>query len=347
MSKSMKAEKFVAETTSKALSMAKSVLGKDAVILSHRMLNDQAEVFAMRGEDLLESKEWEDFSSTVIQSNAPMSANFKEELDALRSTLKDSIAKLHLERELSCAPEKILLFQKLRKMGFSSDFINELGGASDAVAIDKIINQMSLSTVPFFGRKKIKAFIGPSGAGKTQLIAKIILKFLGKELNGHFSFIFVNHSNLKAWEESKLYHRIFNVTAHYAETYDELEKYYDRCKDDGVLFLDLPPYDFTTKENNFYIDFLMAYKDKIDNTMVLPSGSKECEKYFSLHKEVGCENISITKLDETKECGEILDYAIQNKIPLRFLNEGQNFRAPLLLATHGYFRKCLKEGLNG
>lgn len=216
------------------------------------------------------------------------------------------------------------------------------------IFISQIVDMLKFSKSELSTAKKIKTLIGPSGVGKTLLLAKILVYFANKPLKNNFSIIFVNNSNLKVLEESKIYERIFNVPTYYVENLDELERAYHKSFEKDHIFIDFPPFDFHNAENNFYMRFLEKYSAEIDNTFVI---SPHCnfsyiERYFTAFKNIEINGLTITKLDECNSLEEILSYLISNQVPLRHLSFGnlsfsQGFSSKLLIANKNYFHDYL------
>jgi flagellar biosynthesis GTPase FlhF len=91
------------------------------------------------------------------------------------------------------------------------------------IFINQITDLLKFSKSELSTAKKIKTLIGPSGVGKTLLLAKILVYFANKPLKNNFAIIFVNNSNLKVLEETKFYERIFKVRTYYFENLDVLD----------------------------------------------------------------------------------------------------------------------------
>lgn len=211
--------------------------------------------------------------------------------------------------------------------------------------IENFVHLMDFDENYLSKQKKIKAFVGPSGAGKTQSMAKIISHFVKNGLEDNFSLIFANHSNIKVLEESRAFGRIFNVPTYYVESYEELEDAYIESLDKDYIFMDLPSYDFNDNENNFHLKFLETYPHDIDNTLVIASGTSlgYLEKHLFLYQNVDFDGLTITKLDENDSCEEIIEYGISSKIPFRNLSFGQDFSSRFVFGDKKYFIQHLKK----
>lgn len=207
--------------------------------------------------------------------------------------------------------------------------------------IDKMISLLLIDSHYLISSRNIKSFVGPSGSGKTQLIVKTILKLLEINKKASFAFIFVNHSNIKTYEESLIYSKIFDTTSYYVESLDELEFAFKKALNKDFLFIDCPSYDFACYENNFHVHFLLKMHALIDNTLVISASASasHIDRYVQLYRGIKMDGISITKIDESDDFEGVIDYAICQKIPIRNLISGQDVTTELQEVNKEYFLK--------
>ncbi|MGD9592010.1 MAG: hypothetical protein AB7V32_05785 [Candidatus Berkiella sp.] len=209
--------------------------------------------------------------------------------------------------------------------------------------IDKIVSEITFDEARMLS-KRIISFVGPSGVGKSLLLAKLLVYFANKPLNNNFAIIFVNNNNLKVLEESHVYGRLFSCPCLYVESLEELENAYSQCNDKEHVFIDFPAYDFSQPENNYFVNFLQKYKSDIDNTLVVSSHCKYqyVQRFYNAFQKTLIDAISITKLDENASCEEIINFVISNKVPLRNLSSGtlnftNGFSSNITFADKPYF----------
>lgn len=217
--------------------------------------------------------------------------------------------------------------------------------ASIEYVIDKISDLIQYDK-SIFSEKKIKSFLGPSGVGKSLLLAKLLIYYAQRPLNNNFAIIFVNNTNLKVLEESKVYARLFHVPTYYAESAAELDEAYLKASEKDYVFIDFPAYDFNLSDNNFYLNFLQKHREISDNTLVVSSHCSYpyLERFFNAFQKVLIDAVSITKLDENKACEEVLSFLLTHNLPLRNLSYGNlnfmnGFSSRLILGDKSYFQE--------
>ena len=295
-------------------------------------------------------------SPTLAPLPSELSEDLKSELDAIKTLLKNQISNpIHTAAEIPVRQgTSTLIRAQLLQMRLTPVMVNQIVSdlASDVSlkdaweqVIENLVELMDFDPHYLLPQKKIKAFIGPSGSGKTQSMAKLIAHFMKNGLDGNFSLIFANHSNIKVLEESRAFGRIFNVPAYYVESYEELEDAYIESLDKDYIFMDLPSFDFNNPENNYPLKFLQTYPHDIDNTFVISSGVSlgYIQKHFSLYQNIDFDGLTITKLNENDSCEEIIEYGISSKIPFRNLSFGQDFSSRFIFGDKRYFVEHFKK----
>lgn len=340
----MATQKFVAPSMSAALQKVKQELGPEAVILSHDTFNGEVHITASSAESTLDI--------LLAKSKQPLSAiTHVEPVEPIMpsQTLPDS-ATLALQNEMAALKRMItelkspqqndgmfshglqfFFHQKLQEMGFPNQFAKKLlvdlpADETFEESIEHITTQLlcNLQCREMQPLAKYHTFIGPSGAGKTQLIVKIILHYLKNKTIDNFACIFVNHQNVRVLEESKLYARIFNVPCLYVESQVELEFALAQTKSNEYVFIDFPAFDQKDPKNNYYISFIKEHQAEVHNTLVYAANIKNLKQYAQLHEGI-INELAITKVDENPHIGEFIHYSLVNHVPIGFLGVGQNY----------------------
>ncbi len=318
-----------------------------------------------------EANTYSRISSLSRQENSQIpdevSSYIKNELESIKDLIKEQQIK---EKQQKANPadfnvHQLAMMRTLHKVKFHSTLVNELLTdlptdcgieASWHYVINKLTDKLVFDNGGF-SAKRTKTFLGPSGVGKSLLLAKLLIYFANRPLQQNFSIIFVNNSNLKVLEESKVYARLFNVPTYYAESLEELESAYRKSFDKKHVFIDFPAHDFGCAENNFYLEFIQKYREEIDNTLVV---SSHCDfeyinRLYNAIQPHLIDALSITKLDENNAFEEIISFLISKQLPLRNLSYGNlnftnGYSSRLIFAEkqyiHDYFSNRLINGIH-
>lgn len=361
----MTTKKFVAPSMSLALQKVKQELGPDAIILSHETHRGQVHVTATLASEstldillakgkpipvtsLQENIIKESPSALPVQGDSDTHA-LQSEMAILKRMITEIKAPMNQDGMFTHAMQ-FFFHQKLQEMGFSNQFAkrilvdlpsDETFDGSMQHIISQLLENVKCRTSNH--NPKFHTFIGPSGAGKTQLIVKIILQFLKSKTIENFACIFVNHDNVRVLEESKIYARIFNVPCLYVESEAELNDAIEKTKHHDTVFIDFPAFDYLDAGNNYYIPFIQNNKESIRNTLVFPANIKNLKSYAAIHEGI-IDEIAITKMDENPHIGEFVHFSILNQIPIGFVSTGNTYAA-LELASKALLYEFLKNDL--
>ncbi len=361
----MTTKKFVAPSMNLALQKVKQELGPDAVILSHETHRGEVHIMATLASestlDILLSK-GKSIPVTSLQESIikePLSAP-PVQIDNNTAALQNEMAilkRMITEFKVPMSQDgmfthamQFFFHQKLQEMGFPNQFAKRILvdlPADDTFeeSIQHITSQLleNIKCREMYPSAKYHTFIGPSGAGKTQLIVKVILQYLKNKTIENFACIFVNHQNVRVLEESKIYARIFNVPCLYVESEAELNDALEKTKHHDAVFIDFPAFDNNDKQNNYYIPFIQNNKTLIHNTLVFPSNIKNLKMYAACHEGI-INEIAITKIDENPHLGEFIHYALSTQTPIGFISIGNTYTA-LALASKESLEDYLKNDL--
>jgi flagellar biosynthesis protein FlhF len=173
--------------------------------------------------------------------------------------------------------------------------------------------------------KKVVAFVGPTGVGKTTTIAKVaatlVLKYSGK-----VCLVTSDNFRIGAVDQLKTYADIVRLPLYVATSQKELSELLDSMSYDyDYILLDSTgrsPYDSTGVQDAIG---LMTAMPSIMPVLVLSIAANHSELGDMYERYSGFlpEYIIFTKLDETKYFGPLASIAIKKKTPLLFLSTGQ------------------------
>lgn len=181
--------------------------------------------------------------------------------------------------------------------------------------------------------KKIHILVGATGIGKTSLIGKLGARYTYL-LKNSYDVAFINFDEHKVGAVEQL--------THYADameipilSLDELfEKEYD------CLFIDtagsMGEYDSKLNELVEIIKNDSAYKIEISLVLCATSKIRDLEKILETFSDLPLDNFIFTKLDETYDLSDMINFLIKHKKPVAYLSTGQEIPEDLRVATKEY-----------
>ncbi len=187
---------------------------------------------------------------------------------------------------------------------------------------------------------RIIAFVGPTGVGKTTTIAKLATHaefFRGKRIG----FLCLDTYRVGAVEQIRTYAEIaglpLEVIYESAEFPDALRRLGDR----DLVLVDTPGRGPRHHADTQQIRQWLTQLAPSEVHLVLPAGLQEVHvrRIIQTYRSQGITHLLPTKLDEAMEDWSLFDAAAENRLPMRWMADGQEVprdlkaAAPRLLAA--------------
>jgi flagellar biosynthesis protein FlhF len=181
--------------------------------------------------------------------------------------------------------------------------------------------------------KKVHIMVGGTGIGKTSLIGKLGARYT-YFLNENYKVAFFNFDHHKVGAIEQL--------EHYSDAMDiptiSLEDFVDNKFD--IIFVDTAG---TVGDNISELDSLIEIIEentpyKIELSLVLSATSKarDLERIFDTFKVLEINSFIFTKLDETYDLSDMINFLMENEKPVSYLSIGQEIPEDLIVATKEY-----------
>ncbi|WP_156855438.1 flagellar biosynthesis protein FlhF [Oceanobacillus sp. AG] len=360
----MKIKKYIADTMPEAMNEIRKDFGREAVILQSKEIKQKGflglfqkkriEVIAAHDPDPIkrDSKPLEDKEIKMEQTSKPQSdlqtiepvlkeiRNLKNliELEAAKDETKlPALYQLALQQLLDQEVEKTLAEAIIEKtISFLADEGTEVTETSIANALKQVIrNELNeLSFQGITGEQQIVQFVGPTGVGKTTTIAKIAARLLLQEKK-KVAFITTDTYRIAAVEQLKTYARILNVPLEVAYQVDDYRQAIETFTDYDVILVDTAGRNFREKA---YINQLKEMLEDVPSiatylVLALTTKPKDVQDLFEQFQDIPLTEMIFTKMDETTQYGSILSIALNNRIGIAYLTNGQDVPDDLVKPT--------------
>ncbi|MFA5183100.1 MAG: flagellar biosynthesis protein FlhF [Syntrophales bacterium] len=182
--------------------------------------------------------------------------------------------------------------------------------------------------------RRIKAFIGPTGVGKTTTLAKLAASYC-VDKRKKVGLITTDTFRIAAVEQLKIYAKIIDVPLQVATSKSTFEKSLKALSEADVILVDTAGRSPNDSEymKNIYETFSENQEAEI-NLLLSPSMAREhlleMENYYRLTKY---DNLILTKVDECSRYGVIYDLVRHAGKPVGYLTNGQNVPQDIESAT--------------
>ncbi|RRS30046.1 MAG: flagellar biosynthesis protein FlhF [Epsilonproteobacteria bacterium (ex Lamellibrachia satsuma)] len=346
-------ETFVASDPKSAYEQAVKKYGESVELVSAKQVKHddgklRSEVVISVPKTLFMKKSFGDISMEKIESNDE--EMFLEEIGELKAQLAQMKDGLLAENKLGSTAEEVKsLFMK---KGISERWLDEifttLIGSSvieDAPLlvsylleeIDELLNV----TEEELSMPKVMMLVGPTGVGKTTTIAKLAARY-AYLLDRPYKVALMNLDSYKvgAIEQLEHYADIMQIEHISVSSVAEFKEKLESLAEYDVVLVDtagMSPYD--TQKFIKTVEFVNSDIPKnIEVHLVLSATVKyeDMEDIYRNFSFLNPDSVIISKFDETKHLGTLLNFMLLYKLPMSYFSVGQEVPDDLLPASKEY-----------
>ncbi|MBI5747507.1 MAG: flagellar biosynthesis protein FlhF [Nitrospinae bacterium] len=279
----------------------------------------------------------------------------KADVEELKSMMGFIIKHSGMAEDFAIAPEYLIPYQRMISNGVSEKYASDLidktqdarGNIQDEnLIIDRLADEImkSVKTNGSIsdekGGRKVIAFIGPTGVGKTTTIAKIAAAetFNKKKV----AIITVDTYRIAAIEQIKIYAKIIGIPVDVVLTPEELRVTIEMHRDKDVILIDTAgrshKNDTQLLEVSEFFNPLSRFCDsgEMETHLVLGANADERNIEDTIERFKAVTNIDrllFTKLDEAGIFGVIYNQSLRTGIPLSYFTTGQKVPEDIEAAT--------------
>ncbi|MCH8328575.1 MAG: hypothetical protein IID15_08660 [Candidatus Marinimicrobia bacterium] len=216
------------------------------------------------------------------------------------------------------------------------DRLDEVGVCTRVGALEELKRQISYHFVHHKPRKRtgkeVIVFMGPSGAGKTSIIAKLAAHkqaYRGRKL------AIVSTDNYRAGANAglKSIGSILDTPIIEVLQMEDIPRAMANLEDFDVILVDTPGRSPLVKNAMPELQTRLALLNPTDTIVVLSAtmGMEELWLFTGLYKSLEPTGLAITKLDETSKPGKIIGAADDPALPLMYVSDGRAIPKSLIL----------------
>ncbi len=175
------------------------------------------------------------------------------------------------------------------------------------------------------GRPKIVALIGTTGVGKTTTIAKIAAKFVLEKGVREIALIAADNYRIAAVEQLKTYSDILGLPLEVVFTTADLKTKLRQHRDKKLILIDTAGRSQNNAEQMGELKDFLASEPSIEKHLVLSATTKERDAETIFERFAACrpDRILLTKTDETKSLGFLVNLLFDRRLALSYLTTGQ------------------------
>ena len=228
-----------------------------------------------------------------------------------------------------------------RRIGMEESLIDQMviiprraSGDKQEQHVEKVIRRLirTGATIPERGRV-VASFVGPTGVGKTAAITKLATIFAGR--GRAVSLVTIDTGRVGAVEQLHACARALDAPLRLVLTRSDFIAALDASHDADVVLIDTPgvsPYDDAMLED---LRRLVGYREAVHCYLTLAAPGDQFESIEAARRfaRIGAAALILTKLDETRRYGAMLNVAVACGLPLGYLSAGRDVDDDLRAAT--------------
>jgi len=197
-------------------------------------------------------------------------------------------------------------------------------------------------------RPMVAMFIGPTGVGKTTTIAKIASLFSLAE-HRKVAIVTADTYRMAATDQIKRYGQILGIPVHVVETPEEMEQAMVRLAGYDLVLVDTAGRSPQHKEHMKQMRELVeaARPDEIHLVVSLTTKYVDVLQIVARFGIVGVNRVIVTKADETRTYGLILNLSMKFNMEVAYLTNGQQVPDDIEPADQGKLAKLVLAGYGG
>ena len=259
----------------------------------------------------------------------------RQELSSLRKILQFQVSGLIEQEKNRKNPLHGYLLQRLQQMGISEGLSEEVVSYAPESADERqawlfllklLANRLQTKQDDILSQPGVVALMGPTGTGKTTTIAKLAAQAAQKYGPEQVAIITLDNYRIGAFEQIATYGKIIGCHVKQAQNSSDLSDLLYQFRNKRLVLVDTAG--FSQKDARL-IKQLDTIKQNtcvnIRKYLVMQANCqyRVMQQTVNEYRQISLQGCILTKLDECYSLGEVISVAIENKLQICYLADGQ------------------------
>ncbi|MBT1062672.1 flagellar biosynthesis protein FlhF [Bowmanella sp. Y26] len=278
--------------------------------------------------------------------------DIRQELKSLRNVLEFQVAGLIKQERQQARPLHGYLIDKLVRMGITPSLAEQVVSYAPAQCEERdawvfllklLANRLHTTQNDILGKGGVVALMGPTGTGKTTTIAKLAAQYAQRHGANQVALITIDSYRIAAYEQLSTYGKIIGCTVKKAASAEELSDLLHQFRNKGLVLIDTAGFSQRDTRLIKQLDTLtQSSYANIKHYLVLAANAQHrvMEHQLATYQQISLQGCIFTKLDECYSLGEAISLALEHRLPVGYLTDGQKVPEDIKVADAKYIISC-------
>lgn len=286
--------------------------------------------------------------STAAGADNKAMDDIRNELKSLRNVLEFQVSGLLKQENQRTHPLHGYLTAKLEQMGINASLAEEVvsyapEGSDEREAwlflLRLLANRINTTGNAILNQSGVVALVGPTGTGKTTTIAKLAARYAQKYGADQVALITIDSYRIGAYEQLATYGKIIGCAVKKAQTEQELSDLMYQFRNKRLVLIDSAGFGQRDSRLIKQLDTLNLHScANIKKYLVLQANTQYqvMNRTIRAYKQISLQGCIFTKLDECYSLGEAISAAIEHRLAIGYITDGQRVPEDIKVAEGKY-----------
>lgn len=258
----------------------------------------------------------------------------RSEIAGLRDMLESQLGGLAWGQVNQHQPRQASLWRRLVHLGLPPELCKELlakvADVTDVRQAWRLLLAHLAQGIPALREELIDqggviALVGPTGAGKTTTLGKLAARYVLKHGSQSVALVTMDTYRIGAHEQLRTLGRILNVPVRVVDEQNSLNDVLEEFSNKRLVLVDTAGLQAQDPQLRGQLSELAAQGTRISTLLVLAATSQYRVLKAAWHNYRSCSPVGciLTKVDEAATLGEALGLAMEQRLPVAYVADGQ------------------------
>lgn len=270
---------------------------------------------------------------TVVAQDDAEIRQLRQEVAGMRQVIEREMNRFTDERLRGC-PVRATALDLMDEYGFDAGLARDVAmqipleteaHRGRGLMLGLISRKLPIAPVDPLEEGGVIALVGPTGAGKTTTIAKLASRFAEKHAPRDVALVTTDTTRIGAREQLYGYGRQLGIAVHEANSGTDLDQLLERLKDYKLVLIDTAGLGPRDRALAAQLQWLRAAR-QVRTLLVLPANTSfgDMDEVVRRFGAANLQGLVLSKLDETGRFGNALSVAVDHKLPITWVTDGQD-----------------------